>query len=253
MAVFKFRRVSIACVLVALNSVVLAARARPSEREEPPLLATIEIQTRHPGCSVDLDSGTPSKIGESGLITIGSVNPGDHYLHLSCPDGRLEALHVSPSAGEVLKVQFADVTAAPLTGLELVEARVRLRELIREAVRLRSRGRIEEAAQNLRDARKLDPENSDLHRELGITFLLGKEWKRARIEMLEAIRHEPTDADAYNGLAYSLEKLGHLEAAAEAYLKAMKLDPSDSTYRRHYYDAVGRIAAQQQAQNQKKK
>ncbi len=247
-ASFAHRGLSIATAIVALGTLALPALAPDREREAAPVFATIEVQTERLGCSIDLDSGAPSKIGESGLLTIGSVDPGDHYLHLTCPDGWVDARFISPSAGEVLKVQFSKELAIPAAGMESVEIRVRLRELIREAVRLRSRGRIEECAQYLRDARKLDPENSDLHRELGITFLLGKEWNRARVEMLEAIRHEPNDADAYNGLAYALEKMGHLEAAAEAYLKAMKLDPSDSTYRRHYFDAVSKLAAKQQAQ-----
>ena len=99
--------------------------------------------------------------------------------------------------------------------------------------------------QHLRDAAKLDPENSDLHCELGITFLLGKDWKRARVEMLEAVRHEPTNADAHNGLGYALEKLGKLDDALKEYRTASKLDPEDSSYRQHYVDALGKLYAQQ--------
>jgi Flp pilus assembly protein TadD len=194
---------------------------------------------------VDLDSGAPSQTGESGTIFIGSVEPGDHYLHVVCPQGKKASLLVSPSGGETLRVQIENKPAADGTVTEVGELKVRLRQHIQDAVRLRARGRIEEAAEHLRNARRLDPENSDLHRELGITFLLGKEWKRARIEMLEAIRNEPGDAEAFNGLGYALEKLGQLQAAIGAYQTASKLDPSDSSYRRHYFNALARLSAQQ--------
>ena len=231
--------------IIALGAILSIAVAHASSRKPPPAPAALEIQTGREGCSVDLDSGAPSKTGGSGTLIMGSVEPGDHYLHVSCPDGKKRSLLISPSAGETLKVQMEEEPVASPAGLDVVELKVRLRQHIREAIQLRARGRMEEAAEHLRDARKLDPENSDLHRELGITFLLGKEWKRARIEMLEAIRNEPADADAYNGLAYALEKTGNLEAAIEAYRTATKLDPSDSSYRRHYFNAIAKLSAQQ--------
>jgi Flp pilus assembly protein TadD len=119
-----------------------------------------------------------------------------------------------------------------------------LRQLVQQAVQLRARGRLEEAVERLRAALKLDAENSDLHRELGITFLLGKDWKRARVEMLEAIRHDPTDADAYNGLGYALEKMGDLDEAVKQYRMATQLDPADPTYRTHYFDILSKLAQQ---------
>jgi Flp pilus assembly protein TadD len=101
---------------------------------------------------------------------------------------------------------------------------------------------VDEAVERLRSALKLDAENSDLHRELGITFLLGKDWKRARVEMLEAIRHDPTDADAYNGLGYALEKMGDLNEAVKQYRVATQLDPGDPTYRTHYFDILSKLS-----------
>ena len=80
---------------------------------------------------------------------------------------------------------------------------------------------------------------------MGITFLAAKEWKRARVEMLEAIRHDPTDAEAHNGLGYALEKLGNLQDAMEEYHTASKLEPTDLTYRRRYIGALAKISEQQ--------
>jgi Flp pilus assembly protein TadD len=60
--------------------------------------------------------------------------------------------------------------------------------------------------------------------------------------MLEAIRHDPTDADAYNGLGYALEKMGDLDEAVKQYRMANQLDPADPTYRTHYFDILSRLA-----------
>jgi hypothetical protein len=210
--------------------------------------ATVEIQTGRAGCTVDFDSGVPAETDAEGALSVESVEPGDHYLHINCRDGLARAILISPAAGEVLKLDLRADATPPAPPLEPAEIKQRLLEHIQESIKLRTRGRIEEAARHLRNARQLDPENSDLHRELGITFLLGKDWKRARVEMLEAIRHDPDDADAHNGLAYALEKLGQIEAAVEAYRMATKLDPSDSSYRRHYFNAVGKLAAKRAEQ-----
>jgi tetratricopeptide (TPR) repeat protein len=239
------RGYSAALCAAALALAAHPAHGHPLPREAPPLLATLEVQVGQKDCSVDLDSGAPSKTGESGTIVIGSVEPGDHYIHVVCPEGQKASILVSPSAGETLKLQIENELVGAGTDMEGAELKIRLRQHIQEAVELRARGRIEEAAEHLRNARKLDPENSDLHRELGITFLLGKDWKRARIEMLEAIRNEPRDAEAFNGLGYALEKLGQIQAAIAAYQTATKLDPSDSSFRRHYFNALAKLSAQQ--------
>jgi len=82
---------------------------------------------------------------------------------------------------------------------------------------------------------------------LGITFLLAKEWKRARVEMIEAIRHDQPDADAHNGLGYALEKLGDIDGAVKEYRTATHLEPDDPSYRTHYFDALVKIQARQEA------
>jgi Flp pilus assembly protein TadD len=76
---------------------------------------------------------------------------------------------------------------------------------------------------------------------------MAKEWKRARVEMLEAIRHDQADADAHNGLGYALEKLGDIDGATKEYRTATNLEPDDPTYREHYLDSLVKIQARQEA------
>ena len=204
------------------------------------------VRARGPGCSVDLDDQRVGKTNDDGLLVLQEVEPGDHYLHLRCPSEEEKAFFISPRSGENVALdgkkaeEVSNPNATP--ALSLAEVKIQLRQLVQQAVQLRARGRLDEAVERLRAALKLDAENSDLHRELGITFLLGKDWKRARVEMLEAIRHDPTDADAYNGLGYALEKMGDLDEAVKQYRMATQLDPADPTYRTHYFDILSRLA-----------
>lgn len=225
------------------------------EREREARVAEISVHTGREGCTVELDSTPAGKSDAQGSFVLREVEPTDHYVHILCPNEGETGYLVSPRAGEKLEIRREvggpPAAATPSSPLEAAQTKVRLRKLVQDAVRLRARGRLDEAVQHLREARRLDAENSDLHRELGITFLLGKDWKRARVEMLEAIRHNPTDADAYNGLGYALEKIGHLEAALKAYRAATQLEPDDPSYRQHYMEALGKLAAKQHAEKKK--
>jgi hypothetical protein len=218
----------------------------PSEKAREQAPAQVTVHARGPGCSVDVDDQQVGKTDDHGVLVVPEVEPGDHYLHLLCPNEDEKAFFISPGSGanvalDANKVEEASNPQAN-SALSLAEAKIQLGQLVQQAVQLRARGRREEAVERLRAALKLDAENSDLHRELGITFLLGKDWKRARVEMLEAIRHDPTDADAYNGLGYALEKMGDLDGAVKQYRMATRLDPQDPTYRTHYFDILSKLA-----------
>ncbi len=207
--------------------------------------AQVTVHAKKPGCNVELDALPAQTSDAQGNSVIHDVEPGDHYLHVRCPDEPQEtAYFVSARSGEYVVIEHPPAATAD-SRLDTAEATIKLRQLAKEAVQLRSQGQLDEAVQELREATKLDPENSDLHRELGITFLLNKDWKRARVEMLEAIRHDPTDADAHNGLGYALEKLGDLDLALKEYRIATHLEPDDLSYRQHYIDALAKLAAQQ--------
>ena len=242
-------RVSHCCWLVVTSLSILGVLAPlHAEKERPPQTAAVSVQTGREGCTVEIDSAEVGKTDKSGSLELTDVEPGDHYVHVRCPDEEKGRAHfISVSAGNSVEIRHETVAPAaePSDPLVAAQARIELQKHLQDAVRLRARGNVEEAVKNLREALRLDPENADLHRELGITFLLAKEWKRARVEMLEAVRHMPDDADAYNGLGYALEKLGDLQAALEAYHTATRLEPSDLTYRQHYFGALAKLSAQQ--------
>ncbi|MFZ0962559.1 MAG: tetratricopeptide repeat protein [Terriglobia bacterium] len=221
-----------------------------STRERPAQTAQVLVQAGRAGCRVDLDGVAAGATNAAGNLIIANVDPGDHYLHVRCP-GKPEATYfLSPKANEeapIGPIPDAPASSAGSDPAALAEDKIQLQRLVQQAVQLRSHARLDEAVADLRQAMKLDPGNSDLHRELGITFLLAKEWKRARVEMIEAIRHDQTDADAHNGLGYALEKLGGIDGAANEYRIATQLEPDDSTYRTHYFDALVKIQARQEA------
>jgi len=225
-------------------------------RERRPQTAEVTVQAGQAGCRVDLDAVTMGTTGAKGSLVIGEVDPGDHYLHVNCPNEIETSYFISPRADEKVTIHPAQEGAPEPSAASgpssVVQNKIELGRLVQQAVQLRTQARLDEAVAALRKAQELDPENSDLHRELGITFLLAKEWKRARVEMLEALRHDQTDADAHNGLGYALEKLGDLDGALKEYRTATNLDPGDLTYRTHYLDALVKFTEHQERQEKKK-
>ena len=226
-------------VSLAALLTVSGTAAQRKKKEEPIKPARLEIETERAGCAVDVDSQPAGETDAQGALALSSVEPGNHYLHIRCPSSGLKTYFVSPLPDETVTIQHPPAIPAATSEsedstIEPAEIQIRLRQHMREGIQLRARGRIEEAIHHLRNALKLDPANSDLHREIGITFLVGKEWKGARVEMLEAVRLDPDDAEAHNGLGYALEKLGDLKTALEEYRIAARLEPGDQSYRRRY-------------------
>lgn len=241
--------------LVALGLLLALDLSFPHERDTP--VARVTVHAERTGCTVELDAAPVGKTNLQGELVLSEVDPTDHYIHVRCP-GQLELTYfVSPHAGGEVEIRLKPASGNSPDGpegrlppmrsaLETAQMKIQLRQLVLKAVQLRASGRFEEAVQSLHEATEKDPENSDLHRELGITFLMSREWKRARVEMLEAIKHDPSDADAHNGLGYALEKLGELDSAVKEYRIATRLDPDDPSYRQHYVDALGKLALRQE-------
>jgi Flp pilus assembly protein TadD len=234
----------------ALLAAVLAFAAAAGLCREQQQAAEVRVRGQTQGCAVELDAAPAGKTNAQGELVLQDVDPSDHYIHVLCPGQHELAYFVSPHAGETAEIRVtpdaasASAGAADAAAEQTAESKIELRQLVQKAVELRAAGLFDEAVAKLHEATRRDPENSDLHRELGITFLLDKDWKRARVEMLEALKHDPEDADAHNGLGYALEKLGELEPALEQYRAATHLEPDDPTYRQHYIEALAKLSAQ---------
>ncbi len=245
------RRVRL-CSELTLAAILASAAASGLSRERQSQVAEVRVHAGREGCVLELDAAPAGKTNAQGELILKDVDPTDHYIHVLCPGQHELAYLVSPRAGETAEIRVTpDARNPPSAGapsddaaLDAAQSKVQLRQLVQKAVQLRAAGLFDEAVAMLREATQRDPENSDLHRELGITFLLAKDWKRARVEMLEAIKHEPDDADAHNGLGYALEKLGELEPALQEYRTATHLEPDDVSYRQHYIEALGKLSAQ---------
>lgn len=209
----------------------------------------VAVDTGLPQCKVDVDGQPQGMTGPAGKLNIPQIKPGDHYLHVECPGRPEVSRFLVPRRGEKLQVAIAPTTpgshAPGASGLAAAESKMRLRHIVRQAVQLRANGQFEDAVKLLREATVLDPKNADLHRELGITFLLDHEWERARVEMHEAIHQEPDSAEAHSGLAYAYEKLGNLDEALKQYRICTHLDPTDASYQRHYVEVLGEVYGQQ--------
>ncbi len=210
--------------------------------------AVVTVDTGLPQCKADIDGQPEGMTGSTGTLTIQAVEPGDHYLHVRCPAKREISRFMAPRPGEKLQIAIKPILAgspsADVSPLEVAESEMRLRRMVRQAVQLRAAGQFQEAVKLLREATVLDPKNADLHRELGITFLLNHDWERARVEMLEAIHQDPESAEAHSGLGYAYEKLGNLAEALKQYHICTQLDPDDASYQQHYIEVLGNLYEQ---------
>ena len=207
--------------------------------------ATILVVSGKDSCKVDVDGDAAGTTGSDGALTIKDVDSGDHYVHVQCPNQRETSSFISALAGQRMEVdaQPAEGTAgvAESVSLNPAASEMQLRNMLSEADQLRSSGQFKESVELLRRATLLDPRNGDLHRELGITFLMFHDWESARIEMLEAVRRDPQSVEAHSGLAYALEKTGDLDGALKEYRTCTQMDPHDTEYRDHYVEVLGMV------------
>jgi tetratricopeptide (TPR) repeat protein len=227
-------------LIAAPRATVAIGQSRHAQEVQP---SQVRLESFGAVCSVELDAGPAGKTDSQGQTILDDVEPGDHYVHVACPGHADQSFFISPKPGGRIELRPKSGNVEP-SALEAAAAHQQLQGLVQKAVQARAAGHSDEAIADLRRATELDPENPDLHRELGITFLLMKDWERARVEYLEAIKHDPAEADSHNGLGYALDKLGETEAAANEFRTATRLEPDDDTYREHYIEALAELEAQ---------
>lgn len=208
-----------------------------------------------PGCSVDLDGTAEGKTGAQGTLVIEDVHASPHYVHVDCPGEAEAIIFVDPQPGEKVNAQSpAAGSGAPgASALAAAENRTEVHQLLSQAVGLRADGHFPDAVRDLRRAVSLNPDNPNLHHELGTTFLMIGNWDSARVEMLETLRHDPNDADAHNALGFAYEKLGEIRPALDQYRIASRLDPSDDSYQRHYLEVLALLPSDQRQKKKKKR
>jgi tetratricopeptide (TPR) repeat protein len=233
----------LALALVASSSYATAKWFHGRGHGKQKASASVSVVTGLPGCKVDVDGTAGGTTDSEGNLIVKSVIDGEHYVHVLCPGQRTASYFISPPAGKEVEVDAraaaTNSRAADNPSLNPAASELELRRMVSDADQLRSSGKFEEAVTLLRKATMLDPRNGDLHRELGITFLMYHDWESARVEMLEAIHREPESVDAHSGLAYALEKLGDLDEALKQYRICTQMDPHDTSYRDHYVEVLG--------------
>jgi Tfp pilus assembly protein PilF len=67
------------------------------------------------------------------------------------------------------------------------------------------------------------PTSAALYFALGLHYVAEQRWPDAQATFFEAVRHEPTNADYAFNLAVSLDRLGHVQPAANYYQRALDL------------------------------
>ncbi|HXJ93576.1 MAG TPA: tetratricopeptide repeat protein [Terriglobia bacterium] len=236
---------------LALISMPEALFAIGQHRSQVVEAAQARIEGFVAACTVELDASPAGKTDSQGTATLTTIEPGDHYVHIACPGQEEQAFFISPKPGEHLELRPKSATAAP-SPLDAAAAHRELQGLVQKAVQERTAGQSDQAIADLRHAAEMDPENPDLHRELGITFLLMKDWERARVEYMEAIKHDPSEAESHNGLGYALDKMGEIEAAVNEFRTATRLDPDDDSYRQHYIETLAEIEVLKERGKKKK-
>ncbi len=235
-------------VLLAALPVIAYSRPAVFHHKHPASeTSQVRVQAGKPGCSVDVDSSAQGKTGIDGSLTVRDVAPSEHYVHVDCPGQPELTYFVDPQPGATAQIQTQGTSSGggEATPLGEAENNTELRRLVSVAANDREDGQFPEAVQTLRQAMELDPDNPGLHHELGMTFLMVHKWNEAAIELQEATHLDPASAGAHNALGYALEKLGKLQPAVDQFRTATQLDPSDGSYRDHYEEAMGMLAAAQ--------
>lgn len=89
------------------------------------------------------------------------------------------------------------------------------------------KGHYEEAAEQFRQAIKLDPGNAKAYNNLGITFFKMGKFEESRDYFLEALDLQPDNIFAHNNLGLTYLKLGNNDKAEEQFKRTLFKDPYD--------------------------
>ena len=97
------------------------------------------------------------------------------------------------------------------------------------------KGNLQAAAEQYRKTLDLDPHHMSARNNLGITYILLKDWNNAMKTLKEVIKQKPDFLEPYYNLAGVYEETGLKNEAEEMYQKSLELSPRDA-------DALSRLA-----------
>lgn len=97
------------------------------------------------------------------------------------------------------------------------------------------KGNLLAAAEQYRKTLDIDPHHISARNNLGITYILLKDWKNAVEELNKVIQQKPDFLEPYYNLAGAYEETGLKNEAEEMYRKSLELSPRDA-------DALSRLA-----------
>jgi tetratricopeptide (TPR) repeat protein len=102
-------------------------------------------------------------------------------------------------------------------------------------------GRGDEAAVQLEESLKLNPESPPGHYNLGLALIAQRKFDQARVSFEAAIRLAPDYAEAHNNLGAILHASGKLDEASAHYRRATELRPDNEEAENN----LGRVLVQQ--------
>ena len=88
-----------------------------------------------------------------------------------------------------------------------------------------SLGRVDAAAEEYRNAGRLEPSDNHLRNRLGYLMARTERWGEAVQYFSESLRLDPGDAAAWFNLGFAHDKRGQLQQAAAAFNEAVRLRP----------------------------
>ena len=95
---------------------------------------------------------------------------------------------------------------------------------------LTEQGRLEEAQWHLRQALELEPQHASVHYNLGNNLRVKGRYEEAIAHYKQSIAGRPHFGDAWNNMGIAFAERGDLDAARDAYQKAVEVDPTCAFY-----------------------
>ncbi|MGO9585110.1 MAG: tetratricopeptide repeat protein [Limisphaerales bacterium] len=115
---------------------------------------------------------------------------------------------------------------------------------------LATRGQLDEALDDFREALQIRPDYAEPHNNLGIILTVRGNLEEAIQHFHEALRFRPNYADAHLNLGFALVSQGKLNEAIQQYQEVLRLTPDDAEARLNLGIALARLGRRDEAMTQ---